>query len=204
MTRIEPVSADQVTNPNLLEAMAIQREQLGVVPQSLMTMAHRPEMAAAWARLTATVVGPGDVSGELKQLVAYIASLSHGCMYCQAHTGHKAAHLGVEPEKLQSVLEAESRPDLFSEAERAAMALAWAAARSPSEATDDHFTRLSESFSDAQIVEIAGVIAMFGWLNRWNDMMATTLEDGPLEFANEVLAQATGWTVGAHAAVSPE
>lgn len=43
------------------------------------------------------------------------------------------------------------------------------------------------------------MIAMFGHLNRWNDSMATTLEEEPIAFAEQTIA-GTGWTVGKHAA----
>ena len=48
------------------------------------------------------------------------------------------------------------------------------------------------------IVLLVGVIALFGFLNRWNDTMATPLEDTPLEFAETHLA-AHGWEAGKHA-----
>jgi alkylhydroperoxidase family enzyme len=55
----------------------------------------------------------------------------------------------------------------------------------PNEATDEHFARLRRWYSDEEIVEIVGVIAAFGWLNRWNDTMATTLEDEPMAWARK-------------------
>ena len=48
-------------------------------------------------------------------------------------------------------------------------------------------------------VEILGVVSLFGFLNRWNDSMATTLEEEPTEFANRTIS-GTGWTPGKHAA----
>ena len=48
-----------------------------------------------------------------------------------------------------------------------------------------------------QVVEIVGVIAMFGFLNRWNDTFATPLEDEPLEFGEKHLT-AQGWDAGKH------
>jgi hypothetical protein len=56
---------------------------------------------------------------------------------------------------------------------------------------------LKEHFSDKQCVEIVAVISLFGFLNRWNDTMATTLEDKPRAFAAETIAGA-GWDVGKH------
>jgi uncharacterized peroxidase-related enzyme len=197
MTRIPPLSKDAV-DPLLTEAMAKQQNQLGLVPESLLTMAHRPRMAAAWANLTAEVVGDGTVDRGLKQLVAYVASAAHGCRYCQAHTAHSAERHGVQLAKLQAAFESEAS-DLFGEHERAALALAWDAAMVPNQVTDQHFERLRRHFTNEQIVEITGVIAMFGWLNRWNDTMATTLESHPLHWAQENLSD-IGWEVGQHAA----
>ena len=196
MTRVRALSREEV-DPLLREAMAKQESQLGLVPESLLTMAHRPRMAAAWANLTATVVGEGTVDRGLKQLVAHVASAAHGCRYCQAHTAHSAERLGVSLEKLEHAFEFDSS-ELFDDAERDALRLAHDAALVPNQVTDEHFERLKRSFSEEQIVEIVGVIAMFGWLNRWNDTMATTLEDHPLHWARTNLAPRTGWDAGKH------
>jgi alkylhydroperoxidase family enzyme len=80
----------------------------------------------------------------------------------------------------------------------AALRLATRAAAVPNAVTDDDFAELRRHFDDAQVVEIVGVIALFGFLNRWNDTLATTLEDAPRAFAEATLA-AQGWTAGKHA-----
>ena len=196
MTRVRPLSTDEV-GPAVQEAVAKQTAQLGLVPNSLLTMAHRPEIASAWATLAGAVSGEGTVERALKQLVAHVSSTAHGCRYCQAHTGHKAEGLGVEREKLQAAWDYESS-ELFTDAERAALRLAHHASLVPNEATDAHFDDLRQWFSDEQIVEIVAVIAMFGWLNRWNDTMATTLEQPGLDWAREALAPARGWEAGMH------
>jgi uncharacterized peroxidase-related enzyme len=195
MTRIPALAKNEV-DPSLSEAMERQQSHLGLVPESLLTMAYRPRMAAAWAALTVEVVGEGTVSRPLKQLVAYIASTAHGCRYCQAHTAHSAHRLGVSLDRLQHAWEFETS-DLFTDDERAALRLARNAAQVPNEVTDADFDELKRYYSNEQIVEIMGVIAMFGWLNRWNDTMATTLEAAPLGWASENLAQA-GWEAGRH------
>jgi uncharacterized peroxidase-related enzyme len=195
MTRVSPLSPEQA-GPEIQEAMERQREQLGIVPESLLTMALRPGIAAAWAKLAGEVTGPGTVDRGLKQLVAYVASATHGCRYCQAHTGQRAAQFGVDPEKLRQAFEYETS-ELFTEPERDALRLARDAALVPNEVTDEHFERLRRHFADEQIVEIAAVIAMFGWLNRWNDTMATTLELNPLEWAEREIV-AAGWEAGKH------
>jgi hypothetical protein len=53
-------------------------------------------------------------------------------------------------------------------------------------------------WSDNDIVEIMGVIALFGYLNRWNDVMATTLEDDA-NTSGEDLLKGISWVPGKHA-----
>jgi hypothetical protein len=58
---------------------------------------------------------------------------------------------------------------------------------------------LRKHYGDEEIVElvVVGVIAYFGFLNRWNDTLATELESSPLNFAQCVLSS-TGWSAGKH------
>ena len=112
--------------------------------------------------------------------------------------GHAKVLLGVEDEKIAAIWEFESS-DLFSDAERAALSFAQAAAQVPNAVTDDDFAQLRKYFTEFQIVEIMSVVSLFGYLNRWNDTMATTLEKEPTDFAHRAINE-TGWTAGKHAA----
>jgi hypothetical protein len=67
-------------------------------------------------------------------------------------------------------------------------------------ATDSHFPALKKFFSNDAVVEIVGVIALLGWLNRWNQTLATTREPPSAAFAEEHLA-AGGW--GRHRRAEP-
>jgi uncharacterized peroxidase-related enzyme len=168
----------------------------GFVPRSLFTMAHRPEILQAFLMLAAAVNGPGTVDVGLKQLVAYVASNAAGCRYCQAHTSAHAAHAGVAVEKIEHAFAFETSP-LFSAAERAALRLARDAALVPNLVEGSHFAALRRHFDEPQVVELVAVCALFGFLNRWNDTMATELEAVPRAFATDHL-RTTGWTVGKH------
>jgi len=61
----------------------------------------------------------------------------------------------------------------------------------------EHMHELSNYFTDKQAVEVVAVISLFGFLNRWNDTMATTLESAPKRFAADHLAS-QGWVPGKH------
>ena len=88
---------------------------------------------------------------------------------------------------------------MFTDAERAALRVAQSAAAAPNAVTDEDFNELKKYFTDRQIVELVGQIVVFGFLNRWNDTIATELEATPIQFANAHLSQ-SGWIVGKHTA----
>jgi uncharacterized peroxidase-related enzyme len=170
---------------------------LGVLPNSTLTMAHRPEIMAAFANLNEVVMGPGQVDAGLKQLAVLMVSSAAVCRYCQAHTSHVAKERGVAEDKIAAIWEYETSP-LFEEHERAVLRVAEGAGHVPNTVTDEQFAALRDHFSDEQVVEIMAAISVFGFLNRWNDTVATTLESSPLAFASETLAP-SGWQVGKHA-----
>jgi len=218
---LPPLPSDQLKEIDLI--MAIAEKNMGFVPSSLKTMARIPALVTTFGTFFSNVFGTdGDVSPwtgikmgfknirytvknlkrkdrlplYLKHLVAYISSNTAGCRYCQAHTIGQAAKAGVAEEKLMDAWNFENSPH-FDEAERSALRFAVAASSVPNATTTDHFTDLRKYYSETQIVELGAAIAMFGFLNRWNDTFATELEDEPTAFANRVL-QNSGWTKGKH------
>jgi alkylhydroperoxidase family enzyme len=113
-----------------------------------------------------------------------------------AHTAGGSLRFGIEEKKLAAVWDYRASP-LYTEAERAALDFTIEAAAQPNAVTEESFAKLRRFWSEGQIVEIVGVIALFGFLNRWNDTMATPLEEEPIEIGEKFLA-AHGWRVGKH------
>ncbi len=169
---------------------------MGFVGNSTKTMARRPKIRNAFSRLFGEVMFQGEIDSGLKFLMAQMASTSYGCRYCQAHTSHSAHNNGISEQKIAALYEFETNP-LFDDAERAALRFARDAALQPNATTPDHFEQLRAHYTEDQIVELMATIATFGFLNRWNDTMATELEAEPLEFARQHLAD-NGWEAGKH------
>ncbi|MBB44134.1 MAG: fusion protein [Rhodospirillaceae bacterium] len=171
---------------------------LGFVPNSFYLMGRIPRILKAFSRLAREVIGvPSAVPTDLKRMVAHMASRSAGCQYCMAHTAESAANVdGVSAKKIEMIYEFE-RNNLFSEGERAALSLAQSAGQVPNTVTDGDMDRLKLYFSEDQIVEIVSVISLFGWLNRFNDTMATDLEQRPLVFGQKHLSPG-GWNPEKH------
>lgn len=171
---------------------------LGGIPNSLRTMRRRPALARAVVALNeAAMACHGRVTPEQKRLIAHIASRAAGCRYCQAHTIMAAERLGASAERLAAIWDYQNSP-LFTDGERAALDFALAAARVPNGVDGAIASALRAHWDDDDIVEITGVVALFGFLNRWNDSMATTLEPPGRDAAARLLGNTT-WEVGKHA-----
>src|SRR5918993_3315203 len=114
-----------------------------------------------------------------------------------AHNAGGSLRSGIEAQKLEKVWEYRTSA-LFSEAERVALDFAIAAASQPNDVSDALFERMKEHWSEGEIVEITALVAYFGFMNRFNDTMATPLEEEPAEVAEKHIAQ-HGWKLGKHA-----
>ena len=170
---------------------------LGVIPNSVRTMAHRPEIARAFTALNRAVMAPhGAVTPEFKRLLGYASSFASGCRYCQAHMILASERFGASADRLDAVWDFEESPH-FTPAEKVALRFAHAATAVPNAVTEEIGAALRAHWSEGDIVEIMGVVALFGWLNRWNDSMGTALEDLPIDAAERHL-RPTGWDIGKH------
>jgi AhpD family alkylhydroperoxidase len=194
MPRIDPIPRAELAQHE--DRFALAEQAMGFVPNSLFTMARVPQLFETFSDLAGVVLRNELVPRPLIQMVALVASTAAGCRYCQAHTGHTAERVGVSEEKLAAIWSYETS-DHFDEAERAALRIAKAGGSHPNEATDEMFDTARRFYRDDQLAAIVAVVALFGYLNRWNDTIATQLEDAPTAFGNRVLG-ASGWTVDKH------
>jgi uncharacterized peroxidase-related enzyme len=197
MTRIKPIRREDV--PELDERYFKPYEAArGYVPNSNLVMARRPRLLEAFRSLNRAIFDPGgETPVDLLYMVGNVASQAAGCMYCAAHTANNARKSGLDAARIAALWEYETSP-LFSDAERAALRFAQGAASVPNMVTDDDVTELKRYFSEDQIVDILAVVCWYGFLNRWNDSLATELEPAASEFAHATIA-ARGWTPGKHA-----
>ena len=184
-------------DPDLLEFVQFFKGPLGVIPNSVRTMARRPAIAKAFTELNIAVMKcEGAVTPEFKRIIGYVTSYVSGCRYCQAHTILGSQRFGSSEERLNDVWNfAESTN--FTDAEKAALAFAHAAALVPNSVTEEIGDELHKHWEEDDIVEIMAVIALFGYLNRWNDSMGSALEELPIEAGEKYLGN-TDWEVGKH------
>jgi uncharacterized peroxidase-related enzyme len=196
MNRVVPLTIAELPEKTRAD-LAYAENLMGFTPNDVLTMARWPALLAAMQQLVEVIYKPGELDGALKRMLATVVSGASGCRYCQAHTAHGAAKMaGADVIKITAVWEYQTSP-LFSDAERAALDVALAAGQQPNAVTDAHFRTLEKHFSTQAIMELMGVVSLFGFLNRWNDTLATELETAPLNFAQTHL-RTQDWEPGRH------
>jgi alkylhydroperoxidase family enzyme len=192
---MQPLPAD--TTPELATSFATFERILGFVPNSLLTMQRKPKIVQGFEALTRGVMDPqGEVDLGFKRLVAHFCSRAAGCQYCMAHSLVAAKIHGISDDKVAAVWDYATSP-LYTDAERAALDFALAAGAVPNGVDAEIFARMRRHWSEMQIVEILGVVCLYGFLNRWNDSMATDLETSPRTLGDAVLTRG-GWDGGKH------
>lgn len=197
MAHLEPLAAD--IHPRLADDFQTFTDILGFVPNSLLTMQRCPEIVEGFGALTRSIMhtnGEGKVDLGFLRLAAHLSSRAAGCRYCEAHSLVAAQIHGVSEEKVNAIWDYKSSP-LFSDAERAALDFAVAAGAVPNAVNDEIMDNLKAHWSEAQIVRLLAAVSLYGYLNRWNDSMATTLETAPEELADRALTP-RGWDKGKH------
>ena len=193
--RLDPLPPEH--SPDLKEEFDSFFRTLGFVPNSVLTMQRKPKLAKAFVQMQRALWDPeSTVDRGLKRLIAHAASRVANDPYSMAHTASGALHFGIAAEKLAAVRDYRTS-GLFAPAERAALDFATAASATPNAADEAVFTALRQYWTEEQIVEIAGVVAMAGFLSRWNVSMATPLEAEPQAVGETHLAR-LGWSAGAH------
>jgi len=186
MARISPAAPEQFAQ--VADAMERWQKTKGYPPISWLTMVRRPGVFRAYRALHgAVMMDEGEVPKALRFMVAHVVSQACGDAYCAAHNAENAAHIAEVPlEKVEALPQFRASP-LFTPAERAALELARAAGACPPAVTDAHFAELRKHYTEDAVIEIVAVIALLGWLNRWNMTLATPLEREAAAFARRHL-----------------
>ena len=177
MDRIRPLTLERL--PQERRKSIERAEQLmGFVSNDSLTMARNPALMDAFAALVHAVYSPGEIESGMKRLLGMVTSSAAGCEYCTAHTVFASERHGIDADKIAAVWEFESSP-LFTDAERAALRVAMHAGQTPNGVTDEMFEDLALHYTNDAQLEIVAVIALFGFLNRWNSTLRTELESLP-------------------------
>ncbi|MGV6851417.1 MAG: carboxymuconolactone decarboxylase family protein [bacterium] len=195
MSLIKPLAKTET--PSLKEDFELFENILGFIPNSILTMQRKPAIVEGFSALTKAVMDPnGEVDPGFKRLLAHFVSAAAGCQYCQAHTLLAADIAGISDQKLAE-LWSYKESSLYSDAERVALDFALATGSVPNTVDEELQQQMRQYWSENQIVEILGAISLYGFLNRWNDAMATEIEPGAIAMAEKYLEK-DRWDGGKH------
>lgn len=195
MPLVTPLSQDHDLETKSLAEFF--NETLGFCPNSVLTMQHRTAISKAFINLNmAVMTNEGRVTSSLKRMMAWVSSNASGCRYCQAHAVRAAERYGAEQDQLDNIWDYKTHP-AFSDAERAAFDFSLAASQIPNAVNETIKSELYKYWNEGEIVEMLGVISLFGFLNRWNDSMGTTLEEDAIDSGVKILGK-NGWEKGKH------
>jgi uncharacterized peroxidase-related enzyme len=195
MPLVTPLSSEH--DKETQELSEFFNETLGFCPNSVLTMQRRPANSKAFINLNkAVMTNEGTVTSSLKRMIAWVSSNATGCRYCQAHAIRAAERYGAGQEQLDNIWEYKTHP-AFSDAERVALDFSLAASQIPNKVDVEIKKRLYQYWNEGEIVEMLGVISLFGYLNRWNDSMGTSIENGAVDSGNQYLGK-YGWEKGKH------
>jgi alkylhydroperoxidase family enzyme len=176
-SRLTPLSLQQLDEASAAN-MQVGAEIMGFLANDGLTMARVSGLLPALNDLVAATYRPGEVDMDTKRLLALMSSTAAGCVYCQHHNRFGALRAGLPAEQLDSIWDYENAEG-FTPAQRVALRVAHHASLQPNQVSDEDFSALREHYPENACAEIVAVIALFGFLNRWNDTIKTEPEELP-------------------------
>lgn len=154
---------------------------LGRVPNFYRTISHAPWLVMLLLPFNAAVQRqwPGSrMSGRIKELVIIKTSHVNGCRYCYAHNTALGEAAGITQDEVIALSSDDYlRSPTLSEREKAAVEWAEAVTLNTAAKRDDLFAVMKRLFTDAEIVELTMVSAMFNMINRLNDSLQVPVEE---------------------------
>jgi AhpD family alkylhydroperoxidase len=130
---------------------------------------HVPEVYKA-LRQAEESLAKGPLDGAVRGLVKIRASQLNGCLYCIDMHIHEALAVGESNDRIYQV-SAWRDSELFTPAERAALAYAEAATEQPSGVSDELWDEVTAEFKTD---EAANLVAQVAMINAWNRIAAPT------------------------------
>ena len=149
------------------EAFERKIAERGNIPRMYRVFAHRPWLLTTMDAHFAAVMGSGSVPLRTKELLALQTSQENATRYCIASHTILAERCGATKDQIDALRDVERGP--FTDKERAALRFGLQMTRDANRVPDAVLEDLRRHYSEAEIVEIAAVVGLFAYFNRFNN-----------------------------------
>lgn len=139
------------------------------IPNMYRVFAHRPWILSTMDAHFSAVMGSGSVPLKLKELLALQTSLVNACEYGKAAHTALAERLGATKDQVAKLLDFEKGP--YSEKEKAALRFGLEMTRDANRVSEQTFLELGRHYDEGEIVEIACVVGLIAYFNRFNEAL---------------------------------
>ncbi|HET6818325.1 MAG TPA: carboxymuconolactone decarboxylase family protein [Mycobacteriales bacterium] len=144
------------------------RKMFGHVVEPVQAAAHHNGVLMASGALETVVAKKWTtLDPPLAWLAQHATSIAIGCSWCVDYGYYEGVRTGVPMAKVREVGQWRDS-DLFDERERLVLEYAEAVNATPSAMTDDLAGRLRQVFSEQEMVELAGWVALENMRSRFN------------------------------------
>lgn len=116
--------------------------------------------------------------GRIKEMVVIKTSHVNGCRYCYAHNTALGQAAGITHDEIIEISGDDYlQSKTLSTEEKVAVQWAEAVTLNTAATRDDLFAEMKRLFTEAEIVELTMVSAMFNMINRINDSLQVPIEE---------------------------
>jgi 4-carboxymuconolactone decarboxylase len=143
------------------------RRRFGKDLEPVGVTAHHPTLLSGYSAFELATDRAKKVDARLKDLASTKAALMAGCEFCIDIGSAEARKAGVREEQLRE-LHSYRDSDQFTEEEKLVLDFAVGMTSTPVAVSDELFDALRKRFDEAQLVELASVIALENYRARFN------------------------------------
>ena len=160
MNRIPLISKDEAS-PEVAAMYGMLEESFNKVPNLFATVAHTPQAMGPLLQFFDALYNQSDLSPRLLEMVVIKVSYGYQSHYCL--TLHKAFALerGLTNADLRAIKDP-SGEEVFAENERALLDYVEQYVKEPLEVSDELYARMSEHFTQGQIVNLSLLASLSG------------------------------------------
>jgi alkylhydroperoxidase family enzyme len=152
--------------PRAMKKLTGREPQTGNGIEPIEIWAHQPKMMTGLGRFNQAIRKGKSVSERIRNLVELKGAQMIGCEFCVDLGSQICRNSGLSDEELLALPRYQSS-DLFTDREKVALDYTAAVMRTPVDVTDEVFARMTEHFSDKQIVEITALLTLVN-VDRFN------------------------------------